>query len=106
VAAATVGGRSWRPWQPVTTRTTITATTPTITMITASGGDGWVLIPIGVGLVIGLVLAIVFGTGSGLDAFPDRLALPPMATSSLGAQPKSSSAASAHGQWRQPTLQQ
>jgi hypothetical protein len=34
-----------------------------------SGGDGWVLIPIAVGLVIGIVLAIVFGTGSGLDAF-------------------------------------
>ena len=31
----------------------------------ASGGDAWVLIPIGVGLVIGLIIALYFGLGSG-----------------------------------------
>jgi len=31
----------------------------------ASGGDAWVLIPIGIGLVIGLLLALYFGLGSG-----------------------------------------
>ena len=30
-----------------------------------SGGDAWVLIPIGIGLVIGLILALYFGLGSG-----------------------------------------
>ncbi len=30
-----------------------------------SGGDAWVLVPIGVGLVIGLILALYFGLGSG-----------------------------------------
>jgi hypothetical protein len=30
-----------------------------------SGGDVWVLVPIAIGLVIGLVLAIWFGLGSG-----------------------------------------
>jgi hypothetical protein len=31
----------------------------------ASGGDAWVLVPLGIGLVIGLVLAVYFGLGSG-----------------------------------------
>ncbi|MGN6693050.1 MAG: hypothetical protein ACTHN0_02640 [Aquihabitans sp.] len=31
----------------------------------ASGGDAWVLIPIAIGLVIGLALALYFGLGSG-----------------------------------------
>lgn len=30
-----------------------------------SGGDGWVLIPIAIGLIIGLALALYFGFGSG-----------------------------------------
>lgn len=30
-----------------------------------SGGDAWVLVPIGIGLVIGLLLALYFGLGSG-----------------------------------------
>jgi hypothetical protein len=30
-----------------------------------SGGDAWVLIPIGIGLLIGLLLALYFGLGSG-----------------------------------------
>lgn len=35
----------------------------------ATGGDAWVLIPIAVGLVIGIILAVIFGLGSGVDAF-------------------------------------
>ena len=31
----------------------------------ATGGDAWVLIPIGIGLLIGLLLALYFGLGSG-----------------------------------------
>ncbi len=34
----------------------------------ASGGDAWVLIPIAIGLVIGLILALYFGLGSGASA--------------------------------------
>ena len=30
-----------------------------------TGGDAWVLIPIGVGLVIGLIIAVYFGLASG-----------------------------------------
>jgi len=30
-----------------------------------TGGNAWVLVPIGVGLVIGLILAVYFGLGSG-----------------------------------------
>ncbi len=30
-----------------------------------SGGDAWVLVPIAIGLVIGLIIAIWFGLGSG-----------------------------------------
>jgi hypothetical protein len=30
-----------------------------------SGGDGWVLIPVGIGLVVGLIIAIWLGFGSG-----------------------------------------
>jgi hypothetical protein len=30
-----------------------------------TGGDAWVLVPIAIGLVIGLILAIWFGLGSG-----------------------------------------
>jgi hypothetical protein len=30
-----------------------------------SGGDAWVLVPIAIGLVIGLIVAIWFGLGSG-----------------------------------------
>lgn len=30
-----------------------------------SGGDAWVLIPIGIGLLVGLLLALYFGLGSG-----------------------------------------
>ena len=30
-----------------------------------SGGDAWVLIPVGIGLVIGLFIAVYFGLGCG-----------------------------------------
>jgi hypothetical protein len=34
-----------------------------------SGGDSWVLIPIGLGFVIGLIIAVSYGLGSGVSPF-------------------------------------
>jgi hypothetical protein len=34
-----------------------------------SGGDAWVLIPVAIGLVIGLIVALYFGLGSGASPF-------------------------------------